>query len=120
MNREKLKYNLVCLISFLLMPICASANMVWPSLYIAEGMRSWYVILIGLVIEIVFVKYLLKETYLKSALIAFVMNLVSTVLGVVAIPLSGFFGEILMIPFGTGTFHPMKIVVQITSVTLSE
>ncbi len=34
------------------------------------------------------------------------MNLTSTILGVVAIPLSGFIGEILMIPFGTGTFHP--------------
>ena len=106
MNREKLKYSLVCLISFLLIPICASANMVWPSLYIAEGMRSWYVILIGLVVEIIFVKCLLKQSYLKSVLIAFVMNLTSTILGVVAIPLSGFIGEILMIPFGTGTFHP--------------
>ena len=124
MNREKLKYNLVCLISFLLMPICASANMVWPSLYIAEGMRSWYVILIGLVIEIVFVKYFLKETYLKSVLIAFVMNLASTILGVVAIPLSGFIGEVLMIPFGTGTFHPthwlMSYVFAILSNVLIE
>ena len=79
--------------------------MVWPSLYIAEGMRSWYVILIGLVIEAVFVKWFLKEPFHKSALISFIMNLVSTVLGVVAIPLSGFIGEFLMIPFGTGTFH---------------
>ncbi len=119
MNTEKFKYNLVCLISFLLMPICVSANIVWPSLYIAEGMRSWYVILIGLVIEIVFVKYLLKETYLKSALIAFVMNLVSTILGVVAIPLSGFIGEILMIPFGTGTFHPTHWLMSYVFVILS-
>ncbi len=88
------------------MPVSASANMVWPSVYIAEGMRSWYVILAGLLIETVFVKFFLKESYLKSALIAFVMNLTSTVLGVIAIPVSGFIGEILMVPFGTGTFHP--------------
>ena len=106
MNTDKIKYSLVCFICFLLMPVCASANLVWPSLYIAEGMISWYVILIGLAIEIVFVKIFLKETYLKSGLIAFVMYLVSTVLGVVAIPLSGFIGEVLMIPLGTGTFHP--------------
>ena len=106
MNREKLRYSLVCFLSFLLIPVYASANMVWPSLYIAEGMRSWYVILIGLVIEILFVKYFLKEEFLKSGLIAFVMNLMSTVLGVVVIPLSGFVGELLMIPFCTGTFHP--------------
>ncbi len=106
MLNEKTKYGLVCLISFLLMPFYVSANLVWPSLYIAEGMRSWYVILIGLVIEIIFVIYFLKHSYIKSALIAFVMNLVSTVLGIVAIPLSGIIGEFLMIPFGTGTFHP--------------
>lgn len=105
-SREKLKYSLACLISFLFVPVCATANMVWPSLYIAEGMRSWYVILIGLIVEILFVKWFLKGTFLKSVFIAFVMNLVSTVLGVVAIPLSGFIGELLMIPFGTGTFHP--------------
>lgn len=106
MINEKTKYGLVCLVSFLLMPVCASANMVWPSLYIAEGMRSWYVILIGIIAEIIFVKYFLKHSYLKSVSIAFVMNLISTILGVVAIPLSGFIGEILMIPFDTGTFHP--------------
>ena len=106
MINEKTKYGLVCLVSIILMPVCASANMVWPSLYIAEGMRSWYVILIGLIVEIIFVKYFLKQSCFKSLLIAFVMNLTSTILGVVAIPLSGFIGEILMIPFGTGTFHP--------------
>ena len=79
-NKEKFKYSLLCLMLFLIMPLSASANMVWPSLYIAEGMRSWYVILIGLLIEIIFVKFYLKESYLKSVLIAFIMNLASTVL----------------------------------------
>ncbi len=106
MDKEKTRFSLICFISFFLIPIYASANMVWPSLYIAEGMRSWYVILISLGIEIIFVKCFLKESYLRSVLIAFVMNLMSAVLGIVAIPLSGFVGEILMIPFGTGTFHP--------------
>jgi hypothetical protein len=64
------------------------------------------VILTGLLIEVIFVKCFLKQSFLKSVLIAFIMNLASTVFGVVAIPLSGFIGEILMIPFDTGTFHP--------------
>lgn len=119
MINEKTKYGLIYLVSFLLMPICASANMVWPSLYIAEGMRSWYVILIGLAAEIIFVKYFLKQSYLKSVLIAFVMNLVSTVLGVAVIPLSGFIGEILMIPFGTGTFHPTHWLMSYVFAVLS-
>jgi len=111
-NIEKIKYSIVCLLSFLLIPFCVCANIVWPSLYIAEGMRSWYVILTGFAIEIVFVKCFLKETYWKSIFIAFIMNLVSAVIGVVAIPLSGFIGEILMIPFGTGTFHPTHWLVS--------
>lgn len=106
MKNKKAKYSLVCLLSVLLMPVSASANMVWPSLYIAEGMRSWRVILTGLLIEVVFVRCFLKESYLKSLLISFVMNLASCMIGVVIIPLSGFIGEIIMIPFGTGTFHP--------------
>lgn len=109
---------------FLVMSLSVSANMVWPSLYIAEGMRSWHVILIGLLIEIIFVKFFLKESHLKSVLIAFIMNLASTVLGVVVIPLSGFIGEVLMIPFGTGTFHPthwlMSYVFAILSNVLIE
>ena len=92
--------------SIFLMPVYASANMVWPSLYIAEGMRSWYVILTGLAAEIVFVKYFLKESLLKSALIAFIMNLVSTAFGIFLIPLSGFIGELLITPFVYDTFHP--------------
>ena len=124
MKREKMNYSLVCLLSFLLMPISASANMVWPSLYIAAGMRSWYVILIGFAIEVAFVKCFIKETYLKAFLISFVMNLMSTVVGVVLIPLSGFIGELIMIPFGTGTFHPthwlMSYVFAILSNVLIE
>ena len=116
---EKTKFGLVCLVSFLLMPVCVSANMVWPSLYISEGMRSWNVILIGLVIEIIFVKYFLKQLYLKSVLIAFVMNLTSTILGIIVIPLSGFIGEVLMIPFGTGTFHPTHWLVSYVFAILS-
>jgi len=105
MKTEKIKYGIVFLLSLVLMPVCVSANIVWPSLYILEGMLSWYVILLGFVVEIIFVKYFLKETYLKSVLIAFIMNLISTVLGLILIPLSGLVGEILLIPFGTGTFH---------------
>lgn len=105
MRSEKGKCGLFCLLCFLFMPVLVSANMVWPSLYIAQGLRSWYVILLGLAIEGIFVKCFLKQGYLKSGLIAFVMNVVSTVLGIAVIPISGFVGEILMIPFGTATFH---------------
>lgn len=119
MKTEKINYGFFLLISLLLMPIYVSANMVWPSLYIAEGMRSWYVILIGLAIEVVFVKWFLKEPFYKSVLIAFIMNLVSTVLGVFVIPLSGLIGEILMIPFRTGTFDPTHWLISYVFAVIS-
>ena len=105
MNKEKTKYSFILLISLLLIPVSVSANVVWPSVYIAEGMRSFYVILAGLVIETVFVKLFLKESLLKSVLIAFIMNLISSVVGFIVIPASGLIGEILLIPFDKGTFH---------------
>ena len=119
MINKKIRYGLVCLALTLLMPVHASANMVWPSLYISEGMRSWYVIIIGFAIEVVFVKLFLKELFLKSISIAFIMNLISTVLGIIAIPLSGFIAEILMIPFGTGTFHPTHWITSYVFAVLS-
>lgn len=92
--------------------------MVWPSLYIAEGMRTWYVMLIGLAAEAVFVKLFLKETYLKSALIAFVMNFVSALLGIIAVPLLGILIEFIMIPVGTPTFHPAHWVVNYLAIVV--
>lgn len=105
MNKEKTKYSFILLILLLLIPVSVSANVVWPSVYIAEGMRSFYVILAGLVIETVFVKFFLKENLFKSVLITFVMNIISAVVGFVLIPVSGLIGEIMLIPFGKGTFH---------------
>ena len=101
---EKKKSFFVLLICFILMPITASANVVWPSLYIAEGLRSWYIILSGLIIEFAFIKFFAKQTWLEAALISFVMNTISTVVGIILIPASGLLGEIMLIPFGKGTF----------------
>lgn len=102
MNKKTIKFGFMCLITLLLMPIHASAyDMIMPSFDFLEAMLTWHIILIGLAVEIVFVKCFLKETLLKSVLIAFLMNVVSTVLGIVAIPLSGLIGELLLFMFPT-------------------
>ena len=80
----------------ILFPTVASANIVWPSLYIAEGMRSIYVILIGLLIETIFVKIFEKQSWLRSVLISVIMNIVSTVLGIFLVPAIGFVGTLLL------------------------
>lgn len=49
MKCQNLKYVLSAFL--LAVPFAASANMVWPSLYIVGQYYSWYVILAGLLIE---------------------------------------------------------------------
>ena len=79
-----------------LFPTVANANIIWPSLVIAQGLRSYDVILLGLLIEVIFVKIFEKQTWLRCGIIAVIMNLVSTLLGVILIPALGFFGTLVL------------------------
>ena len=79
----------------------AFADVVWPSLYIAAGMVSLKVIVLGLLIELVFVKIFTNINWLKASIITIIMNGVTCLLGVVLIPISGLFVELLP----TKTFH---------------
>ncbi len=78
----------------ILLPQTVFANIVWPSIYIAEGLRSWYIILSGLIIEAVFIKFFADKTFKQAGIISIVINAISTVVGVLMIPLVGFFGAI--------------------------
>lgn len=93
----------------LMLPLTASADMIWPSLYVAQGMRSWLVILAGLIIEFLVVKLFTKQSWPKSLLISVVINGISTIVGVALIPITGLLGELIMIPadliFDINTFH---------------
>jgi len=86
----------LALLFFLFIPTVVSANIVWPSIYIAEGMRSFWVIVLGLIIETVIVKIFEKQTWLRAVLISVIMNLVSTLLGIILLPAIGFVGVILL------------------------
>ncbi len=98
------------LIIFITLP--ASADLVWPSLYITKGMLSIKVILIGLIIELFFVKYCTKVDWKKASIVTILMNLITTILGIIFIPLSGLSSEFIFDfvfhaydKFGIGTFH---------------
>lgn len=102
-------YFILCA-KFTLLP--ANADVVWPSLYIARGMLSLNVIIIGLIIEWLFVKYYTKINWKNALITAILMNLITTVLGIVLIPLSGLGSELVFDlifhaydKFGIGTFH---------------
>lgn len=89
---------------FLSLPVAASANLIWPSLTIVSTYYIWYIILAGLLIEIVAAHIFLKTDWKRSAIMMVVTNAISAILGVLLIPVSGIVVELLTIPFGGGTF----------------
>ena len=100
----------IALIIFITFP--ANADLIWPSLYIAKGMLSIKVILLGLIIELFFVKCFTKVKWNKALIITLLMNLITTILGMIFIPLSGLGSEFVFDfvfhaydKFGIGTFH---------------
>ena len=109
MNIKKLILA-ISLIIFITLPV--NADLIWPSLYIAKGMLSIKVILLGLIVELFFVKYFTKAGWKKASIITFLMNLITTILGMILIPLSGLGSEFVFDfvfhaydKFGIGTFH---------------
>ncbi len=109
MNLRKLSL-LFLLTSLITLP--ANADIVWPSLYITKGMLSLKVIILGLIVELLFVKYFTKIDWKKASVITVIMNLITTALGVILIPLSGLSSELIFDfvfhaydKFGIGTFH---------------
>ena len=106
MKNEKLRFITAMTLLFVALPTVAGANVVWPSLYIVTGMMSWYIIIAGLIIEVLFIRFILKPTWVKSIVMAVGMNIASAVLGLFFIPFTGFIATILygLLPFAGGTF----------------
>jgi hypothetical protein len=107
---QKKVYRIIILVLLIFpMPISVYANVIWPSVYISEGMLTWWIIIAGLLIEFIFIKIFTKDTYIKCLIIDIVINTISTLIGIVLIPISGIIGEIILLPFdnvfNTGTFH---------------
>lgn len=100
-----LKYRVLFTSLFGVLPLFARANMIWPSIYIVEQYYSWYVISVGLLIEIVAAHLFLKIDWKKSILVMIAANAISAIVGLLLIPLSGIVVELLTLPFGGGTFH---------------
>lgn len=93
------------IIAALGLPFFASANMIWPSVYIVQQYYSWYVIFAGLIIETIAAIIFLKTNWKKSLIIMTAVNAISAIAGLLLIPLSGIAVEILTVPFGGGTFQ---------------
>ncbi|MBC1193058.1 MAG: hypothetical protein ACK47N_18760 [Microcystis sp.] len=93
------------------------ANVIWPSLYLVERINTWWIVGISLLIEFLCLIWLTQEKIWKVGLMTLVMNLVSTVVGIVGIPLSGIVWELIATItihplFHWGTFNPVTWIVS--------
>jgi len=97
---------------FILFPVLAHANVVWPALYLETRLFSWWAISVGLLVEYLFVRKLFKVTPQKAVIATFTANTASAILGIILIPLAGiaweFFPGILFYHvLKMGTFNPI-------------
>jgi len=94
------------------LPIVAYANVVWPALYLETRLFSWWAISIGLLIEFIFIKWLLTLSNRKTAIATISANAISSIVGIILIPLAGiaweiFPGSVFNWAFDWSTFSPL-------------
>jgi hypothetical protein len=104
-------------LALLCIPLVASANLTWPALYVSEGIRAWWVIAAGLVVEWVAIKWLFRLSIWRTTLVDVAANAVSALLGLVLIPVAGIvyeyvLGSILHWAFSWNTFSHVGWVVN--------
>lgn len=90
----------------------AMADVVWPALYLETRVLAWWTIALGLLVEFLIVRPLFALPYKKAVVVTLAANAVSTVAGILLIPLAGLVWEIfpgllyMKIP-GWSTFNPI-------------
>lgn len=104
--------QMISLLSLLLLPTVAYANVVWPALYLEVRLFSWWAISAGLVLETLFVRYYFSLPAKRAFVATLAANIVSALLGIVLIPLAGLLWEffpasIINSLLGWGTFNPI-------------
>jgi len=104
--------RLILAASLLFVPFSAIADVVWPALYLETRLFSWWAIGVGLVAEYVFVRWLFQQSIQRSVVATVAANTVSSVVGVLLIPIAGilweiFPGSIYMHLLKWGTFNPI-------------
>jgi hypothetical protein len=83
-----LRLSTFCLAAFLL-ATSAVANAIWPALFVASRLVTWYVILASLAIEAGILLYLLRRSVPTIIAMTLAMNLASVVLGGAALLAAG-------------------------------
>lgn len=89
----------------------AHADVVWPALYLETRLFSWWAITFGLVVEYFFVRTIFNLPIKKATIATFTANFVSSLVGLLAIPIASIFleispGIVIHKLFNIGTFNP--------------
>jgi hypothetical protein len=111
MNRTVGVSVFLCL-SLLVWSAAARADMVWPGLVLVIRLYSIIPIILGLFIELLFLRYWFALSWKKAILVDIVMNGVSALVGICLIPIITFVwelgpGQIIDKVLHTGTFNPV-------------
>src|ERR1017187_485682 len=88
------------------------ADVVWPALLLASYERGVAAVAAGLVTELLVLRFVFPMAWKKALLVDISMNLASSLVGAVAIPLAGFLweffpGVLIYKIFNMGTFNPV-------------
>lgn len=95
----------------MLMAEPAHADVVWPALFLETRLFSVWPIIIGLIIEYLFLRQFFMLSIKRAVIADVLINAASSILGIVLIPIAGivwefFPGIILYKAFNIGTFNP--------------
>ena len=84
-----MKKLLLSLLFIFILSTPVFADVVWPSMYIAKGMASVKVIILGLIAELLFVKFFTSTHWIKASIVTVIMNFVSSFIGYLPIMFLG-------------------------------
>jgi hypothetical protein len=88
------------------------ADVVWPALYLEDRLLTVWAIALGLLVELLFVRYITKRSWRWCAMADVAMNTASSLLGLILLPLAGlawefFPGSVIYEILHMGTFNPV-------------
>lgn len=108
-----MKKHLIALLFIFSFPTISYANLVWPALYLSARMRDLefiWVVGLGLIVEYFFYKKIAENNIKRALKMLFSANVISTICGIILIPISGIIWELISTPirmiFDVGTFYP--------------
>jgi len=94
------------------------ARVEWTALMLERYLLTWQIIILMLLLEFIVIWWFTRLGPKRSAILALVLNSVSTLAGIVFIPACGLLPEIMVQPFHSAINMPWKIALDIIRDTM--